>query len=164
MIWRIVIPIKCPSQNIRERQHWAKNHSEKTDWWFAIASERNRLNIPKATGKRRLTLEVHGPRILDEHNIHGGAKGLVDDLVQLGLLKEDNPAHLQHGKTIQIQTKRGEKPFTVLILRDVHPTCDPERSEADRAAWAEAEPHHLAPEQAAQKRRRIAGQLLKRGA
>lgn len=167
MIWRLVIPIKCPSQNTRERKHWVKNHQEKSGWWFATGSERNRLDIPKATGKRRLTIECHGPRIMDEANILGGTKGIVDNLVELGLLVQDTPSCLEHGTPIQIKTKKGEKPFTVLILRDVDPASDSERSEADRAAWAEADLHHQTPDQTEAKRRRIASllaQALKQGA
>ena len=161
MIWRITIPIKCPSQNVRERKHWTANHDEKNDWWFATGSERNRLDIPKATGKRRLTIEAHGPRIMDEANILGGTKGVVDNLVQMGLLRDDTPACLEHGTPIQIKTKKGEKPFTVLILRDVDPASDSERSEADRAAWNEAGIKYQTPEQTEAKRRRISGQMLK---
>lgn len=162
MIWRITIPIKCPSQNVRERRHWTKNDTEKQAWWFATGSERNKLGIPKATGKRRLTIEAHGPRTMDEANILGGTKGIVDNLVQMGLLRDDTPSCLEHGTPIQVKTRKGEKPFTVLILRDVDPAMDSERSEADRAAWAEADIHYQTPEQTEAKRRRIAGQLLKR--
>lgn len=164
MIWRITVPMPCPSQNTRERKHWSQNHSEKTDWYFATASERNRLDIPKATGKRRLTIEVHGPRTLDEANILGGTKGIVDNLVGMGLLVDDTPSWIEHGKPIQIKTKHGEKAFTVLILREVDPATDSERSEADRAAWAEAGLIHQTPEQAEQKKQRIVGQLLRMGA
>jgi len=50
--------------------------------------------------------------------VHGGCKGLVDDLVELGLLVDDAPAWIEHGTPRHVPLAKGENPFTVLILEN----------------------------------------------
>jgi hypothetical protein len=79
------------------------------------------LGIPKAKGKRRLTIVRHhrNGQHQDEANIYGGCKGIVDCLVLWGLLVDDAPKWLENGKPQQIPLDKGEKPFTELILEDI---------------------------------------------
>lgn len=138
MIYRLHIPLPCVSQNQTDRMHWVVRSRLKQAWKMAIIAARNNSGIPKASHKRRLVIEVHGPRVMDEANILGGLKGAVDNLTELGLIVDDSPSWLVMGTPIQIRTKQKEKAHVVLILRDVDPAEDSTRSEADRKAWAEA--------------------------
>lgn len=120
MTWRIMILRPTPSQNTREGQHFMTRHKDKGVWWWLIRGAEGFLSIPRATGKRRLTIERHARTVpQDEANVHGGCKGLVDDLVQLGLFKDDSPAWIEHGKPLHVPLKPKEKPYTVLIIEDV---------------------------------------------
>ena len=120
MTWRLVIPLPSPSQNTRDKQHWTTRRSEKTMWWKAIRAAPGFLLVPRAAGKRRLTIERHArTRPQDEANVHGGCKGLVDDLVLLGLLVDDSPDWIEHGHPRHVPLAKGERAFTVLILEDV---------------------------------------------
>jgi len=120
MRWHLVIPVPTPSQNTRERQHHMARHTCKGLWWWAIRAAPGFLLIPRATCKRRLTIERHAKGIpQDEANVHGGCKGIVDDLVQLRLLVDDSPAYIEHGIPRHVPLAKGERAFTVLILEDV---------------------------------------------
>lgn len=138
--WTLKIPRACPSQNLHQWAHWARIRAEKKLWWALIRSAPGFLEIPRATGRRRLTLERWGWRILDEANLIGGAKGIIDNLVQLGLLVDDRPDMLDLGRPIQHQIlpRSGVRPHTLLHIEDVGqrpriqrpPTLDPNPSAA----------------------------------
>ena len=118
--WRIKINAATPSQNTREGKHWGTKTREKSWWWWLIRACPHFLEIPKATRKRRLTIERHARTVpQDPANVIGGTKGIVDDLVQLGLFVDDSPEWIEHGTPRHIPLKRLEKPFTVLIIEDV---------------------------------------------
>lgn len=140
--YRLTIPKASPSQNEFAFSHWRKAHASKKLWALLIRASEGFVVVPKATAKRRLTIERHGRKALDVPNLIGGAKGIIDDLVQLGLLVDDDPRHLDV-VALNAPLAKGEKPHTVLILEDleqVRPEDDPTRSEEDRRAWREARP------------------------
>jgi hypothetical protein len=122
----LVIPCASPSQNVTDRQHWAKRHRQKRLWGAAIlAAVGNSGNLArmKATGRRRLTIIRHGKRELDPANIVGGAKGIIDELVAHGLLIDDSPRWLasvtgENGS--KAQGNNDER--TILVLEDDEPT------------------------------------------
>lgn len=115
--WTLRIDRPCPSQNEFAFAHWRKAKNSKDAWKILIRSADGFLTIPKAQGKRKLTIERHAKGILDEQNLIGGAKGIIDNLVQLGLLVDDKPACLELGTPVQVRVKG--MPFTLLILEEV---------------------------------------------
>lgn len=86
MTWILRIDRPTPSQNVTDRQHPMVRHRIKRDWHMLIRAAAGFLAIPKATGKRRLTIIRHhrNGQHQDEANIHGGSKGIVDCLVAWG--------------------------------------------------------------------------------
>ena len=117
--WALRVNADLPSQNVWDRSGWQAKHRIKGIWKMFLRGAPGFLKVPPATGKRRLTIERHGRGTLDDSNIIGGAKGIIDDLVQLKLLVDDKPAFLEHGQPVQVRIKKGEKPFTLWILEDV---------------------------------------------
>jgi hypothetical protein len=118
--WVIRIERPSPSQNEFAFSGWRKAHTSKALWKTLICGAEGFLDIPRAHGRRRLTIERHAKGTLDEQNLIGGAKGIIDDLVQLGLLVDDTPALLELGKSVQARLKPGERrPYTLLILEEV---------------------------------------------
>ena len=88
MIYSLTIPYVIPSQNVRERQHWAKRSRDgkKCEVMIRVRSR----HIPKATGRRRLKIISYRRRKMpDDANLRGGCKGLVDACVRAGLLLDD---------------------------------------------------------------------------
>ncbi|BDU76268.1 hypothetical protein [Mesoterricola sediminis] len=117
MTWTLTIQRATPSQNEFAFSHWREGHRSKKLWAGLIRGAKGFLSIPRASGKRRLTVERHGHKALDIPNLIGGAKGIVDNLVQLRLLVDDTPELLEI-TGLNVALKRGEKPYTVLILED----------------------------------------------
>lgn len=115
--WELTINEASPSRNLFFHKHWSVEYHSKMRWLALIRAAPGFLGIPKATGKRRLTIERHG-RHIDPDNLIGGAKGIIDNLVALKLLVDDNEKYVEsHGKCIPLT--RGKKPKTVLILEDI---------------------------------------------
>jgi hypothetical protein len=120
MKYALRIDAPTPSQNVRDAQHWALRRRVKTEWSWRIRAASTFLSIPKATGKRRLTIERHFKgKPQDEANIHGGSKGIVDALVEWKLLVDDSPDWIEHEHPVQLRLAPRQKPFTVLILEDI---------------------------------------------
>lgn len=120
MTYRLIVLLPSPSQNTRDSQHWGTRHKTKGTWWWCIRACPGFLFVPPAAGKRRVTIERHTRAVFqDPANVIGGCKGIVDDLVDLKLLKGDTEQWVEHGPPIQIKCKPREKEFTVIILEDV---------------------------------------------
>lgn len=117
---RIVVPEASPSLNTVLSMHWAVRERAKKQWAWMIKIALAGPSAPKrATGKRRLTIERHGKRALDRDNLIGGAKKVVtDNLVQLGLLRDDSDAWVDFAG-LNVPLAKGEKPHTVIVLEEI---------------------------------------------
>lgn len=98
---------------------WIDRWELKREWFYRIRAAKGFLDIPKATGPRRLMVERHGRGTLDTSNLIGGLKGIIDNLVELGLFTDDHPAHLRLELPSQHPLKKGEHPHTILIIEDL---------------------------------------------
>lgn len=116
-MWTIRIDKASPSQNEFAFANWRVAHRSKSEWAILIRCGKGYLDVPKAIGKRHLTIVRHGERPLDVPNLIGGAKGIIDNLVQFGLLVDDRPELLDITARNHPLSK-GEKPYTELILED----------------------------------------------
>lgn len=79
-----------PSQNVRERTHWATRRRQEKRWDRAI---RWQTGLEDGTTSRRRKVRIisfRRQRITDNANLVGGAKGLIDCLVRAGLLVDDS--------------------------------------------------------------------------
>ena len=118
MTWKIVVEMPTPSPNELNRMHWAERRRLKETFGWLLASALNKLpKIPKATGPRRLVIERHGRKALDQDNLAGGAKGLIDCIREQRLILDDNPNVCQM-EFRQVVERRGG-PHTVIFLEDV---------------------------------------------
>lgn len=87
---RIIIPGLLPSQNVRERSHWAVRRRQEKLWERSILWQ---TGIEDGTTSRRRKVRIisfRRQRITDHANLVGGAKGLIDCLVRAGLLVDDS--------------------------------------------------------------------------
>ena len=116
--WTIRLQLVTPSLNEIQGQHWSwiKRHNATTAW--ALVSALNKLpQIPRPTGKRRITIERHGKGRLDADNLAGGCKGLIDAVRYQRLILDDDVASVELVFR-QIVTRK-ELPHTLLIIEDV---------------------------------------------
>lgn len=89
----IEIPKRIESQNVYNKWHWSKRagngkRSEKMSWYWNILSACGRR--ARKPYLKAYILSFRKGRLLDEANLIGGAKPLVDALVDAGLLKDDD--------------------------------------------------------------------------
>ena len=118
MIQTFTIQKATPSQNETDRMHWAKRRLVAKEWAILIQEQILECGISKATGKRELTVERFGVKELDDGNLYGGLKGIIDELAKFALLIDDDPAHLKLWAG-QGKLERGEKPHTKFTLKDL---------------------------------------------
>lgn len=80
------------SQNQRDKWHWTKRDKERVLWeWEIFAAINGRKSRYKHNDKKRyVKITSLRPQLLDRGDLWGGAKGLVDALVNLGMLKDDS--------------------------------------------------------------------------
>ncbi len=97
--WDFYLPLEPPSQNYvgKNSGGWTERNRYKkfrTDFALLLQNKKNELKIPDAQEKRRVILtrlyapSKHG-RPRDRANIVGGAKMLVDAMVEVKLLVDD---------------------------------------------------------------------------
>lgn len=110
------VPLPTPSLNETQRMHWAKRAKIADTWGLAIALQTR--TMPRATGKRRLTIERRGTRMLDKDNAYGGSKQIVDIIKRLGLIIDDDAANVELEVT-QTKLAKGERPHTLFTLEEI---------------------------------------------
>ncbi len=87
MTWTIVLPRPIRSLNVSSRTHWSSYARERKWWTVALSGWSMAARIPPAEGKRRVTLvRVYSgrQRELDEDNLQGGSKCVIDALKPCG--------------------------------------------------------------------------------
>ena len=106
-----------PSLNFLNKCHWAKRNRIRGQWqWLVRAAVLNDKIRVKRFDPAKVTIERFGPRMLDDDNFRGGAKGLMDSLVSEGFLADDSPDHLV-AQYIQHISKTAR---TIVHIEDVH--------------------------------------------
>lgn len=120
VVYRLWIPRWRPATlNQIMRGHWARGAAMKKADRQMVGTYAHYAGIPKATGKRRLTVEVVlGPRHrpCDEDAF---AKSLRDACVCAGLLVDDCTKWLEPGPVTQRRPAKGEEWGTLITLEDV---------------------------------------------
>lgn len=122
MIFTLTIPEPTPSLNqFFYEQHWKKRYQEKKKWsvllLFAVKNTKN-YEMLKAHGKRKLTIQRHGKRALDNDNGLGGCKVVIDALRLHGLILDDDDKNLSVSFE-NCKLEKGKAPYTVLVIEDL---------------------------------------------
>ena len=132
MTWTITIEAATPSPNELNRMHWAERRRLKETFGWLLASALNKLpKIPTATGPRRLVIERHGRKALDQDNLAGGCKSLIDCIKEQRLILDDNPNVCQM-EFRQVVSRKGG-PHTTIYLEDI---ASPYKNEAPAGTGA----------------------------
>lgn len=114
----MIIPLKIPSQNVTQRQHWALRSKQNKEWaaWIKAKS----VGAVKATGKRKVTITSIRKRLIDDHaNLVGGAKGMVDQLTNLGLIVDDCDSMAEIEYRQKTCKEYGGRECTIIEIEDV---------------------------------------------
>lgn len=98
-IHQIVVKYEIPSQNVRDRWHWTVRRRDRQAATLAVRAALMRAGLsawrPPEGKVIALTLTSYRRQAIKDHaNLVGGAKTLVDVLVNLGLLEDDSDEHV----------------------------------------------------------------------
>lgn len=122
MIRLCIVGAVTPSLNVLMRTHFGQRKRDSADWaariLYAVRCAKLDREAIRARGKRRLTVERHGPKLLDVDNLGGGCKDLVDQIRKFGLLVDDRP-DLCELVFKQEKLLPKQKPHMVLTLEDL---------------------------------------------
>ena len=89
----IAIPVEIKSQNVMERLHWSDRHRLRQEYELLIRNQMTLNDVEKAKKgqKFKLAITTYRNRLMrDEANISGGAKQMIDALVNEGFIWDDS--------------------------------------------------------------------------
>lgn len=116
------IPEPSPSLNdLLGRCHWSSYQKARKYWSWLILEAKVNAKIATPTRYEKVTVTVHRygkSRPLDEDNLYGGCKVILDGLKDVGLILDDSPSHV----TLQVCQTVGEPPPRTIIT--LAPTLD----------------------------------------
>lgn len=100
-----------PSLNSFWHGHWSKKTALRKRWaWLVRAAILNaKITIKPNYARAKVTVTRYGARRLDDDNIRGGGKMMIDSLVKEGLLKDDSPDVIGSPEFRQIIGTRARK-------------------------------------------------------
>jgi len=95
----ITVPVPTNSPNEWVWKHWSKYRDIKKGWLSRLhAASIHHCGVGKfghPVENASLTIERRGIKELDEDNLKGGVKPVIDSLIQLGFLANDTPDVIQ---------------------------------------------------------------------
>lgn len=107
----ITVPLKIDSMNSTVGRHWSKKSGTRRMWEKALAAVGNKLVDRRAIPYRSVTIVSKRRRLIDQDNLVGGAKHLVDSIRALGWIEDDCV-----GK-VKITYEQSKSPDDMTILR-----------------------------------------------
>lgn len=117
MIHRLIIPNWRPALLNNMKGHWSnaarlKKLDRKAVWAHSLEQK-----IPRATGKRRVSLHIVLPKNGKKSDYDAPWKSLLDALVHAGMLIDDAPDYVEQGEITY--SRDWYNPCTVIILEDL---------------------------------------------
>ena len=105
------------SPNAGARKHWGRKMEERLFWEGCIARYVVMHNKAwmKKKGKPKVSYEIQKPgavRLRDEDNLAASVKHCQDALVNLGLIEDDDPEHIEWGGVTE---SNGHKAYKTII-------------------------------------------------
>ena len=113
------IDLQIESRNKFEGWHWRKKNRHSKVWESHIWAACNG-KVPKAIGPMEVKIKSFRERLLDEDNLSGGCKGILDAMKRLGIIVNDDPKSVKVSYGQEIIRKRDKiKPHTLIEFEDV---------------------------------------------
>lgn len=109
-----------PSLNklVKGRTHWTTYRDWQRDWFYRVKLATQDLEILPAASMEKRKIEITSYRVslLDEDNLKGGMKLLLDAFVAANLLYDDGPKFLEFPDPGQVQVRKHKEEGTVVRL------------------------------------------------
>jgi len=120
------IPEATPTLNSFVHAHWTKYRAARKHWSLLVmvAKSQAKQTLLEPLARASVRVERHGKYTLDEDNLVGGCKVLIDALKDNGLIVDDSPEHLS--LTVE-QRPKSKIPRTIVTLASL-PTIAKPRS------------------------------------
>lgn len=113
---KIEIPGESKSNNVFLRSHWSKRIQDKKNWLSWVAFLVGQAGWDRWKKFKYISIKSYRKRTLDQDNLVGGLKQLVDSFVQLGLIENDSlkSVHIEYAQFLC----RKEKPRIIVEFSD----------------------------------------------
>lgn len=118
----ITVPVPTNSPNEWVWKHWSKYVEIKKGWLDRIYNAAiqhcgiGKFGLPIQSAS--LTIERVGVKQLDEDNLKGGVKPVIDTLIELGFLENDTPDVIQVMDVFQTQVRTYAEEQTRITIID----------------------------------------------
>lgn len=111
------IPEPTPSLNEFTTGHWSRYRSMRKHWSLLVMVAKNHASIGAwpPFAKSKVTIVREGVKLLDDDNLKGGCKPIIDSLRDHRLIVDDSPAHLELVVT-QVQIRKPFYPRTTIQI------------------------------------------------
>jgi len=119
---KIVLPIVPPSANELKKQYGRfiardiRRAVRNLLGELLLAATRGTPGLNPPTGRRRVQYVVYRGCALDEENIGAGTKPITDELVEIGLLKDDSPAWCDMRPVVQVAVAASDQWRTEIVI------------------------------------------------
>jgi len=125
---KITIGVPSPSANEWTYKHW-RAYSRIKKRWLALLSQAwlpQRLHLSEPLPRVILAVERRSIRLLDEDNLVGGLKPIIDGLRTLGIIVDDAPGVLSLKYCFQTQVPHKSEQRTILEISETFIPQGPE--------------------------------------
>jgi hypothetical protein len=143
MVWALTIHAYPQSGNVTMRMHWTRYKALLKVWFWLVRTAPGFLAVSKPSGRRRVTIQLHGSRAIDKVNRYFAVKPIEDvlrppkhetgiyktgkkkgqpwkrDRLGHGLILEDNDPNVDLQVPPVLKLGKGESPFIVITLEDI---------------------------------------------
>ena len=104
---RIVIPDKIHSLNVLNNYHWGKKLKLKKQYQLLVRNQMRLNQLEKCEIHDKFSLKIisYRSRLLDQDNLIGGSKLLIDALCDEGYIWDDCPKYLVTAEYHQARIK-----------------------------------------------------------
>ena len=119
---KVVLPIVPPSLNVLKKhsgERLTREIRKAVRKWLGdalLAATCETPGLNPQTGRRRVQIVCYRGRELDADNIMGGCKPIVDELVAVGLLRDDGPRFCDLRPPVQVVLRARDQWRTVIYV------------------------------------------------
>lgn len=107
------IPAVPPSLNLLLRMSWPRRHAVQTKWrkWVWATLHEHGRHPGKPLERARITINRRSTGQLDQDNLHGSVKPVLDALTYNDVIVDDSPNHID----LVVTQSRGEPSTSIRV-------------------------------------------------
>lgn len=115
-ICKIELPIVTNSPNRLLRMHWSERYKLQKDYGYLLnAAIEDKHRIKNMYERRRVEIYSYRKQLLDNDNLYGSVKILLDAIQEAGLIWDDNLEYLSLSVSQEVDRKN---PRTEIVIKE----------------------------------------------